>query len=222
MPLPIEDVLPSLVPLFPLPNVVLFPRVVLPLHIFEERYKQMTADVLRSHKTIAMALLKPGWEKNYYGRAAIEPVVCVGRIVSHEKLQDGRYNFLLHGAMRARVVGEADGQPYRQVGLERLVESDGDEANLIGARERLLELFARDSYATLPGGMQIRRMLATDVPTSTVADLLAFLMLGDDQVQLKQSLLADTDVRRRVARTIEALAAICPAWRNTPENAGLN
>jgi Lon protease-like protein len=217
-----ETGLPSLVPLFPLPNVVLFPRVVLPLHIFEERYKRMTADVLTTHKTIAMALLRPGWEKQYYNRPAIEPVVCVGQIVSHERLADGRYNFLLQGTMRARVVAEVDGEPYRRAVLEPLAEQEGDEDDLGGARERLLELFARDSYANLPGGMQIRRMLANEVPTATVADLLAFLVLGDEEVGLKQSLLAETNVRRRVGRTIEALAALCPAWRNTPESAGLN
>src|SRR3954447_23386098 len=89
--------LPEVVPLFPLPNVVLFPKAVLPLHIFEERYKQMTADVLRSHRQGARALLRPGWEKNYYGRGVIEPVVCLGAILSHERLPDGRYNFLLQG-----------------------------------------------------------------------------------------------------------------------------
>src|SRR5439155_576777 len=66
----------SSVPLFPLPNVVLFPRAVLPLHIFEERYKEMTAEALAGDRQVAMALLKPGWEKDYYHRPVIEPVVC--------------------------------------------------------------------------------------------------------------------------------------------------
>src|SRR5437763_16029642 len=83
----------SAVPIFPLPNVVLFPHVILPLHIFEERYKQMTADALTGPRQIAMALLKPGWEKDYYQRPGIEPVVCVGTIVSHEMMPDGKYNF---------------------------------------------------------------------------------------------------------------------------------
>src|SRR5438874_1368219 len=94
------------VPLFPLPNVVLFPRAVLPLHIFEERYKAMTADVLRGRKRIAMALLQAGWEKSYYGAPAIEPVVCVGTILSHERLADGTYNFLLQGETRAQITRE--------------------------------------------------------------------------------------------------------------------
>src|SRR3954451_18070555 len=95
------------VPLFALPNVVLFPRAVLPLHIFEERYKAMTADALAGRRLVAMALLKSGWGKDYYHRPEIEPVVCVGIILSHERLPDGKYNFLLQGHTRARVAREA-------------------------------------------------------------------------------------------------------------------
>src|SRR6187399_2949882 len=91
------------VPLFPLPNVVLFPRAVLPLHIFEERYKVMTASAIRGDRQVAMALLQPGWERDYYHRPAIESVVCIGTILTHEKLPDGKYNFLLQGHTRARV-----------------------------------------------------------------------------------------------------------------------
>src|SRR5437762_11771699 len=87
----------SAVALFPLPGVVLFPRAVLPLHIFEDRYRAMMADALAGGRLIAVALLKPGWEKTYYGRPEIEPVVCVGQILSHEKLADGKYNLLLQG-----------------------------------------------------------------------------------------------------------------------------
>jgi Lon protease-like protein len=214
--------LPSVVPLFPLPNVVLFPKAVLPLHIFEERYKQMTADVLQSHQQVAMALLKPGWEKNYYGRAVIDPIVCVGSILSHERLPDGRYNFLLQGHTRARVVREVGEGPYRQANLEPLVETEGSEFDLADERRRLVELFDRDAYAALPGGGQIRQLLATSVGTAIIADLLAFNVLSDDQVELKQSLLAETRVRTRVARTVDAVAALRPTWQNIPQSASLN
>ncbi|HEY7118873.1 MAG TPA: LON peptidase substrate-binding domain-containing protein [Tepidisphaeraceae bacterium] len=216
--------LPDAVPLFPLPNVVLFPRAVLPLHIFEDRYRKMTADVLRTHRQIAMALLKPGWEKDYYGRPPIEPVVCVGSILSHERLSDGRYNFLLQGHTRARVVGELDAaEPYRQARLQSLTESDGLEIDLAEARQRLVELFDRDAYAALPGGSQMRQLLATpNIPTSVIADLLAFNVLADEQVALKQSLLAECNVRLRVWRTLETITALRPAWHNIPHDANLN
>jgi uncharacterized protein len=213
----------ELVPLFPLPNVVLFPGAVLPLHIFEERYKRMTADVLGGgDKRLAMALVRPGWVKDYYGRPAIDPVVCVGQILSHERLEDGRYNFLLQGERRARVVGEEGRDGYRLARLEPLAETNGDEVALTPLRGQLLGLFARGGYATLPAGAQVRQMLGAGVPTAVVADVLAFNVLGEQPVEFRQSLLAETDVRRRVARTVEALAALSPEWQNLPEDARMN
>src|SRR5947199_2955847 len=135
----------SAVPLFPLPNVVLFPRAVLPLHIFEERYKQMTHDALRGKRQIAMALLRPGWEKNYYGAPAVEPVVCVGTILSHERLPDGKYNFLLQGTHRARVVSELprdDDRLYRVAEVEVLDELPVMEIDLSNERGRLTNMFS--------------------------------------------------------------------------------
>src|ERR1043165_4897580 len=111
----------EIVRIFALPNVVLFPRAVLPLHIFEERYKAMTADALAGDRRIAMALLKPGWEKSYYGRPPIEPVVCVGEILTSEKPPDGKYNFLLQGTSRARIIRETPSEkPYRLAELSPL------------------------------------------------------------------------------------------------------
>src|SRR5947209_13650942 len=137
-------------PLFPLPNVVLFPRAVLPLHIFEERYKAMTEKALEGPRRIAMALLKPGWEKNYYARPGIEPVVCVGRILTHEELPDGKYNFLLQGIARARIVKEYCGKPYRVADLERLPEEPVLDMQLEAQREQMGRILRR-GIGALPG-----------------------------------------------------------------------
>ena len=200
----------SAVPLFPLPNVVLFPRAVLPLHIFEERYKAMTADALRGHRLVAMALLRPGWERDYYHKPEIRPVVCVGRILSHERLPDGKYNVLLQGQMRARVVRELDrGEPYRVAELERLEESDVPESELGPERERLARVFRPAMLGSTPVGRQFRALLgAGELRTSDVADLVAFNYLDD--VPLKQALLEECDVRRRVRLTLDALEAARP------------
>ena len=96
--------------LFPLPNLVLFPSVVQPLHIFEPRYRQLMEDALKDDRLIAMALLQPGWEDDYYKNPPIYPVVCLGRVHKEERLPDGRWNLLLHGLARARVeIGVDDG-----------------------------------------------------------------------------------------------------------------
>jgi len=155
----------SSVPLFPLPNVVLFPRAVLPLHIFEERYKTMTADALAGGRQVAMALLKSGWEKNYYHRPEIEPVVCVGTILSHEKLPDGKYNFLLQGHTRARIVREVGDRPYRMAKLEPVRETTADEPDLADERVRLGRLFRAALLGGTPVGRQFRQLLAGEVRT---------------------------------------------------------
>src|SRR5262245_29673524 len=83
--------------LFPLPNVVLFPHVVQPLHIFEPRYRQLMADALEDDRLMTMALLRPGWETEYDKRQPIHSMVCIGRIFREERLADGKFNLLLQG-----------------------------------------------------------------------------------------------------------------------------
>src|SRR5258708_33874675 len=159
----------SAVPLFPLPHVVLFPRAVLPLHIFEGRYKAMTADVLAGNRMIAMALLKPGWEKDYYQAPAIEPVVCVGEILSWEQLPDGKYNFLLQGRTRARVLSESRWKGYRVAELSALAESPTMEIDLEHERSRLIELFSAVPFGAMPIARQFRGLLDGPIPTEAIA-----------------------------------------------------
>ncbi len=196
------------VPLFPLPNVVLFPRAVLPLHIFEERYKTMTADVLAGGRLVAIALLKEGWEKNYYHRPPIEPVVCVGRILNWERLEDGKYNFLLQGRMRGKVIGEEKSGQYRVARVEPIVESDVIEIDLTNERQRLMEMFCSGKLASTTAGKELQKIVASQLPTNEVADLLAFHVLTN--IGLKQSLLAEADVARRVCRLVSAVEAAFP------------
>src|ERR1041384_4418581 len=91
--------------LFPLPNLVLFPHVMQPLHIFEPRYRAMTADALASDRFIALVLPIPG-DEDPETPPALHSVGCLGRIVADQKLPDGRYNILLRGYARIRIVKE--------------------------------------------------------------------------------------------------------------------
>lgn len=200
----------SAVPLFPLPSVVLFPRAVLPLHIFEERYKQMMADALRGPRLIAMALLKPGWEKDYYQRPAIDPIVCVGSILTYEKLPDGKYNLLLQGTCRARLARELQHEtPYRLAELTRLEERPAPTSELAEERRRLISIFEHGTLLATGIGRQFHQLLSTPLPTADIADLVAFKFLDD--VRLQQSLLSECDVLLRVRRIIEAFETHRPA-----------
>ncbi len=103
--------LPPTIPIFPLPNVVLFPNVFLPLHIFEPRYRQMVEDALKGDRIIGMVLLRPGWEGNYEGRPPVYPIGCAGVITHAERLPDGRFNIVLRGMEKFRV-DDGRHQPY--------------------------------------------------------------------------------------------------------------
>ena len=224
MPIPAGSL--AAVPLFPLPNVVLFPRAVLPLHVFEDRYKAMTADVLAGNRLIAMALLKPGWEKDYYQAPAIEPVVCVGEILSWEQLPDGKYNFLLQGRTRARVMHENKWKNYRVAELSALAESETLEIDLEHERSNLLELFSTAPFGALPIARQFRELLSGPIPlpTDAVADLAAFNLLED--IPIKQALLEDIDIPHRIGRIVDELRVVAsqvsPGLRGFPAEPGAN
>src|SRR5258707_15575916 len=97
---------PPSIPLFPLPNVVLFPNVFLPLHIFEPRYREMVADALKGDRIIGMALLRAGYESNYEGRPPVYDIGCAGVITHAQRLADGRYDIVLRGPARFPVTAQ--------------------------------------------------------------------------------------------------------------------
>ncbi|MGH7918275.1 MAG: LON peptidase substrate-binding domain-containing protein, partial [Candidatus Binataceae bacterium] len=93
---------PETIPIFPLPNFVLFPTVNVPLHIFEARYREMVADVAQSHGIIGMVMLKGAWERDYYANPDVYEIGCAGKIAGMVRLPDGRYNLVLHGMREFR------------------------------------------------------------------------------------------------------------------------
>jgi hypothetical protein len=110
--------LPRIIPLFPLPNLVLFPGVAVPLLIFEPRYREMIADVSASHGIIGMMLLKGDWERDYYANPDTFQIGCAGKISELVKLPDGRYQIVLEGVSEFRVVRESRDKSYRQAEVE--------------------------------------------------------------------------------------------------------
>jgi Lon protease-like protein len=135
----------DLLPLFPLPNIVLFPSVFLPLHVFEPRYREMVADALASDRLIGMALLRPGWESDYEGRPPVYPIACSGVITHVERLPDGRYNMMLRGLERVRIVEEDASRTYRQAIVEPLPDppiGPGDWVVIRSQRAKLEALLA--------------------------------------------------------------------------------
>ena len=151
--------LPDRIPLFPLPNVVLFPHVFLPLHIFEPRYREMVADAMDGDRLIGMVLLRDGWQRHAGPSPPIYPVGCAGRITQVASLPDGRYNIVLRGVGRFRVQDEDDSRAYRIATID--VIADGSTAGrgerLQAGRRRLEDLLGRQtatgSASRIPPGM---------------------------------------------------------------------
>ena len=202
--------LPPTIPIFPLPNVVLFPNVFLPLHIFEPRYRQMVDEALKGDRIIGMVLLRPGWQRDYEGRPPIYPVGCSGVITHFEKLPDGEYNIVLRGLDRFRIVEEDDQRSYRRAVIEPLVEramTADDRAVIRRQRSRLETLLspaADKAVIAAPEGSRTsdRRMPASMSDEDTVNALAQYL---DFEPLEKQALLEKPGLRPRVESLVELL-----------------
>ena len=196
-------------PIFPLPDVVFYPHVMLPLHIFEPRYREMVADALSGERLIAMALLKPNWESSYSEKtAAIHETVCVGRIVAEHRMADGRYNLALRGLTRAKVLDEAaDGTPYR-VGRLQVQPDRYAKQPVIDRDNRSRELLTgfREMYPKIDLDHVWHQSLDAQIPLGSLCDILSHAMRLDPP--LGQSLLDEIDVDMRSDLLLQYLRSL--------------
>jgi Lon protease-like protein len=160
---------------------------------------------------MALALLRPGWQEDYHKAPPIHPVVCLGRITQEERLPDGRYNLLLLGLARARVLEELPTPKlYRTARVELLPDvpvPDPHEEKELARRlaGRVLDFFANHPATRA----QLRRLLESEAPLGMLCDVCGFAL--PLEVQAKQQLLAEPDVARRVRLLLEGLDGLGPA-----------
>lgn len=188
--------------LFPLPNLVLFPHVVQPLHIFEPRYCEMLCDALSADRLIALALLEPGWEMQYQKRPPIASVVCIGKVITHTPTADHRHNILLAGLRRARIRREIEcGQhSYRQAEVELLTDTYPADCALTRTKsqDELLNMFS----LLVPEGLGVQesfqQLIGAQLPLGILTDVITFTL--GLPLPVKQQLLAEAnvDVRCRI------------------------
>lgn len=192
--------LPSEIPIFPLPNVVLFPAALLPLHVFEARYRAMVADALEGERLIGMVMLRPGWERHYEGTPAVYPIGCAGFITHAEQLPEGRYNIMLRGLQKFRILDERlarhGDERYRIARIESIREARSLPSSAIQeARRRLENLIAR----TLHGSTD--NTIPKDIPD---ADLVHAIAQHLEPLE-KQALLERDSLLDRCEALIELL-----------------
>ncbi len=184
-----------IVPLFPLPNMVMFPDVLLPLHIFEERYREMTKDALEGQKLIGMVLLQKGWEHDYEGTPPVFPVGCVGEIVQEERLPDGKYNIVLHGLSRFHLQSEIKARtPYRQASV-LLMENSAKEVVNEDAENVRRKVLAYCAEILIELQMENILPYASSLSAAQLFDTAAFYL--NIPVEKKQELLSQANLLQR-------------------------
>ncbi len=198
----------GMIRLFPLPNLVLFPGAMQPLHIFEPRYRQMTADALAGDRLIALVLPRPGWEADYAGKPALHPVACVGRILAEQHLPDGRYNILLRGLGRVRIAEAVPGPKlYRVARVEPLEEVPcRDVAVEADWRARLREQAPQWFQEQSEVRDRFLELIDSSLPLGALADIMTFALPLD--AEFKQTLLEDLDVACRVEQLLRQLGVL--------------
>jgi Lon protease-like protein len=193
--------------LFPLPNLVVFPHVMQPLHIFEPRYRQMLEDSLADDLLIGMALLAPGWEKDYEGRPPLRQVGCLCRVATHHRTDDGSYNVLMLGLRRIVIERELPPDRTFRIADVRICEdeypdSSADERSEL--QRRLLESFKQMLPRVPEAYEQLDQLLGNQISLGMLTDIVGYTL--DLGLDFKEQLLAETGVDRRAELLLERFA----------------
>jgi Lon protease-like protein len=201
--------------LFPLPNLVMFPQVMQPLHIFEPRYRAMMEESLADDRLMALAMLAPGWESQYEGRPKLRDHACLCRVATYQKLPDGCFNALVLGVRRVRLVEELPAsKPFREARVELLedvysLKSSTERPNL---QRDLLAAFKRILPSLPHAHEQLDQLLGAQIPLGMLTDIVAYTL--DFPIELKERMLAELDVDVRASALLEKLR--CGAMPSRP------
>ncbi|HVV16587.1 MAG TPA: LON peptidase substrate-binding domain-containing protein [Polyangia bacterium] len=195
------------VPLFPLPNAVLFPHALLPLHIFEDRYRVMTRDILSGSRCLAIGLIAPG-SSDEDAVPAVLPVAGVGEVVMAHELPDGRFNLVVRGRARVRIDQElVSDRPYRLVSATELPDVRiTNPAEIADADQTLRALIGRLADAIPDGGELLREVIAAQESPAELVDGVASALIVDPV--LRQRLLETRDVGQRLERVSAEVVAM--------------
>jgi ATP-dependent Lon protease len=193
--------------LFPLPNLVLFPHVMQPLHIFEPRYRAMMEAAIASDQMIALASFAPGWEKDYEGRPQLLPMACLGRIATYQRVEDDRFNLLLLGLKRVQIQRELPPtRLYREaeVAIREDIYPLGKSSERCDLQKELIDSFKSILPSLGETQEQIDELLGSSVPLGVLTDIVSYTL--DMGQSLKVQLLAECNVDRRATLLLEFLS----------------
>jgi Lon protease-like protein len=194
--------------LFPLPRVVLFPHAIVPLHIFELRYRQMTEDALADDKLMTIVQLRSSLSTTAgtLGSPPVETVGCLGRIIQHERLPDGRFHLSLAGLARVRLTREIpSGKLYRIAACE-ILEDIPETGHPASRRGDLVTLFRELCGPPDQLDAGFKKLLESALPLGALTDIIAHATALP--AELMQQLLAEPRVDARTDDLLNILSAI--------------
>ena len=194
-------------PVFPLPNVVLFPGALMPLHIFEPRYREMVREVLAGRKLLGVVRLKPGFEEDYEGRPPVFNVCGVGSVIDSVEHADGRFDITLRGLARARIVEELPPKrPFREMRLVEIEDGFSDAGVTSAWQRKLISLWATLGPHLPESVRDLRALTRGAEGAGAYADRLAAALVGDPDGS--QRLLAEADPSERLRLLTEKLQQV--------------
>jgi len=194
-------------PIFPLPNVVLFPGALLPLHVFEPRYRDLTKEVLAGNRLIGIARLKPGFEEQYEARPPVFEVCGLGSVIESVAHGDGRYDITLRGLAVVRIIKELPPErPFRRVQAEEVPECPSDPAVTSAWQRKLISLWFQLGPHLPENVRDLRTLTRGAEGAGAYADRLAGALVG--YADESQRLLEEPDPAERLRRLTERLQAL--------------
>lgn len=193
-------------PLFPLPGCILLPHATIPLHFFEPRYVQLADDALAGNSLICTAMFQgQDWKTHYQETPPLRPTVCVGYIIQHTKLPGGKYNVLLQGLCRAKIIEEIvdPSQPYRSALLEPIATDEPLEMDLSIQRQTMDQLLTDPLLTQLSAVTAINKWLSDEVNTISLIDLGTMTLCEESEIRYQ--ILQEEDAYRRADRFTKLL-----------------
>ena len=191
--------LPESLPVMVLPGVTLFPNALMPLHIFEPRYRMMLDEALGDCRMLAMAMPRDKDESE------VEEIAGAGLVRACIRNEDGTSNLILQGVARVRFTGWEQKEPFRIARIETLPSREGDQENLDAQVTRLHALCSRFKEQGIELPSQFEAYLNQITNIGVITDLVASTLVADSRV--RQMLLEEVEIPRRLEKLLAGLRA---------------
>lgn len=207
------------VPLFPLEDVVLFPHSMIPLYVFEARYRKMVKDVLASNRLIAISLQLEKEDPTAEGAPRVAGVASVGELVLAQELPDGRFNVVVRGRARIAIDEELPSEePYRLITAHEIPDDPPEKSPELEEADAALRALVTGLAESIPdGGELLKHVAAAQDSPAALANVMAASLVSD--VRARQRLLETTDVFQRLEQLAsEVVALIDRVGKHGPAN----